>query len=352
MIMTIREFCRLILGDGNCDLIEETKLDEKLLIEKKYLERLSKYIWDVSDKKWKRTCIKDIIKKPNMDNGKVYELLVYEWLKENGFKIEEQVLIQEEDCLKKKNYDADGFFDDIIFDVKKFGIGYPLLKIFNRKLQEEIPDYYIIVSGDLDLPSRIIEKEYLSRILDWKKKILQSKSLGGSHMIYDSKNRIRIRAISKRMKTFSCVSEIDNSKWAQENEKYFFYHGSQFCTKKPYMIICPFLPEDFPFFETDREKMASSFRFLCRRMFMNLLKNDEELGRYDGGSKQHISLATASKNLSGVMFLDISEVWTYENCRCWIYINPNANNKIPEYVINNRFRTLGAYIDDFKYDNY
>ena len=34
MIMTIREFCRLILGDGNCDLIEETKLDEKLLIEK------------------------------------------------------------------------------------------------------------------------------------------------------------------------------------------------------------------------------------------------------------------------------------------------------------------------------
>ena len=118
------------------------------------------------------------------------------------------------------------------------------------------------------------------------------------------------------------------------------------------MIICPFLPEDFPFFETDREKMASSFRFLCRRMFMNLLKNDEELGRYDGGSKQHISLATASKNLSGVMFLDISEVWTYENCRCWIYINPNANNKIPEYVINNRFRTLGAYIDDFKYDNY
>lgn len=65
-----------------------------------------------------------------------------------------------------------------------------------------------------------------------------------------------------------------------------------------------------------------------------------------------ICAAERLSNLSAVVFLDISEEWEYSNCRYWVYKNPNADNPIPNYIVNRNFRLLGAYIDDFEHDNY
>lgn len=352
---SISEFCEMVFDSQ--DKIEKYNNQSEILINEKYLSRIAEYLRDIENEAEREKQFKDIISKPNMDNGKVYEFLVYAWLKKNHFRFEEQVFIKADYCLKKNDYFADGCFDGIIFDVKKFGIGFPLYDSFKRKLQAEIPDYYITVGGTKNLDTKTIEKEFLSKISYWKEKLLSEKSkLYCDYMVREPKYGIEIRAHNKNNSDgiVSSISEIDITQWAEENELYFFRHASQFCINKPYMIICPFVPDDFHFGSRDNTTVYYSFRYLCRRMFMNLTKKKEQLLRAtcDGHAKDHITLDVAARKLSAVIFLDISEEWEYTNCRCWVYKNPNADYPIPNYIMNTKFRLLGAYIDDFQHDNY
>lgn len=356
--MTVSEFCKIVFQNHE-DIVKKYKLNQsRLLIEEKYLVRISEYLKTIKNKSECEKYFKDIISKPNMDNGKIYELLVYAWLKTNFYSFEKQVLIPTDECLKKHDYYADGKFEGIVFDVKKFGICFPLYDNFRNKLQKEIPDYFITVGGNKNLDTKIIERELISKVPDWANRLLseESKMLGKDYMISDSTYGIEIRAHSRKNSggIFTCISETNITQWAEENELYFFRHASQFCCTKPYMIICPFLPQDFPFGNGDITSTYYAFRFLCRRMFMNVIKKKDILlqAACDGHAKDHITLQDAARKLSAVIFLDISEEWDYSNCRCWIYINPNADFPIPNYIINSKFNLLGACIDDFKYDNY
>ena len=61
-----------------------------------------------------------------IENGKVYEALVYAWLERNEIPYMPQHYVAREDCFKTsfQGYDADGILKEsnIVFDVKQFGL--------------------------------------------------------------------------------------------------------------------------------------------------------------------------------------------------------------------------------------
>lgn len=352
--MTASEFYRAVFP--NCDVCEDIKKnDYELNIGQKYIERISEYVSSIDDPQKRIHYFKDIIAKPNMENGKLFELLVYAWLKKKYIDFQEQILIKSYDCLKKNDYYADGIFSEIVFDIKKFGIGYPLYGRFRERLQRETDCYCITVGGQKNLSAKMIETELMSKIPYWKERLFSKESKSGNdYIVNDADIGIEIRAhyVKRSGGMFTSISEINITKWAKENELYFFRHASQFCINKPYMIICPFLPHDLPLL-SDGENVYYAFRYLCRRMFMNLTKKDTMFLRHiDGHAKNQITIQMAAKKLSAMMFLDISEEWDYQNCRCWIYKNPNADFPIPNYIMHSAFKLLGVYSVDFEYDNY
>lgn len=101
-MMTISEFYKMVFNNQEDTNNEYETKQDKMLIEEKYLHRIAEYLKGIKNVEERKKHFVDIAKKANMDNGKVYEFLVYAWLREVCFKIEEQVYIKQEDCLKKK----------------------------------------------------------------------------------------------------------------------------------------------------------------------------------------------------------------------------------------------------------
>lgn len=64
-----------------------------------------------------------------------------------------------------------------------------------------------------------------------------------------------------------------------------------------------------------------------------------------------VSLGDASKYLSGIMFLNVDKSVLEEELSAFLYMNPNAINKVPKHRLD-IFRRKGVIIDDFEHDNY
>lgn len=354
--MDVCEFSKLLFGEVK-DGVSENQLREEIRVEEKHLLRIRDYL-ATRDVKEKEKYFHEIINNPNRENGKIYELLVYSWLAESSKQFKTQIRIDSEKCLKENSYEADGELENIVvFEIKKFGIGLGLYSRFQEKLQEICHGYLITVGGEKNLSSKVIEKDLIGKVTEWKDKLFEPENCIHTDYIYwEPHYCLEIRAheiTEEHFQIATSISEIDNTKWAQENELYFFRHGSQFCSDRPYIIICPFFPTDALVFSGEDMSLYFMFRLLCRRMFMRVCKETQrKLKEIDGKAKADVSLATASRKLSAVVFLDISEKWDYHNCRCWVYTNPNADFPAPRYIMSTFFCYAGARIDEFYYDNY
>ena len=342
--------------------IKNLDFDKNIAIEDNYLKRITAYLQTKEDLKERKTCFKDIVSTPNMDNGKVYEFLAYAFLQDTFTWFKEQVDIESDECLKKNPYKADGkISNSVVFDIKKFGIEFPLYDQFRKMLQDEIDkkysDYHISLTHFGNIDTKVIEKELIGNVKKIVTELMLKKNkIHGDYIHTLNGYNIKIRAHDKQScsRAICNISENDITQWAKENELYFFSHASQFCCNQPYMLICPFIPKDlhFPNGEGDFETYFA-FRLLCRRMFMNLTKQENRfLTEFDGKAKNNITLATAAKKLSAVMFIDISyEEWDYINSKCWVYLNPNADFPIPKHIMT-FFNNIHAHVDSFYYDNY
>lgn len=293
------------------------------------------------------------------DKGKFYETLVYGWLFENAISFIPQPRIEADDCFKKNShYFADGCLSKeapVIFDVKAFGLGAVHLNVVKHRLQEKFPDYIITTEGSLDFSTAEIEKHLLQRIPDIAKAIEQQIEKGSCNYTPPGlDNRIEIRFIPAKYRIGTAVSELDVTAWAQNNRFYFLNHGSQFCVNMPYLIFCPFDSSLGMSLSTkDDERIYWQLRFLCRRIFIELTHMyDRKLVEFDGKAKDGISVAAAARKLSAISFLDVTDKWDYNNCRMWVFTNPNADHPIYKYQLNSWFKNYGAHIDGFEYDNY
>lgn len=302
-----------------------------------------------------RELFKDIEKNPTPTNGKVYEALVYSWLYEKYISFTPQTNINAEMCLKKHSYYADGRIDNVIFDVKQFGIAIPHIRTLRDKVQEKMPDYIISIGGTQNISSKDIEQKALAHIDNIVEKLKSDETKTHTTHIYRLKDLdMEIRAIPKSERIAISISEFNAYEWAEKNETYFLRHGSQFCTLDPYIIFCPFdQRSEFSFSNEDVSKVQLLLRPLCRRMFIHLNHIENRmLHEYDGKAKTTISVASASRKISAIVFLDVTKQYDYNNCRAWVFVNPNADNKLYEHQINSWFRFAGAMIEDFRYDNY
>jgi hypothetical protein len=292
--------------------------------------------------------------------GNVFEAMGYAWLRQQGISFTPQVQISQDDCLKRESYFADGVFNGavgerIYFDIKSFGIGFPLLDTLQEKMQKDkrCENYRLLISGSMNISTPEFSKNYLERIDDLLDCLFSKPGPEESFAYRD--DTIEIIAYSLQGYDIRGSSRSFHSyEWAQRNEFYFMYHGSQFCTTSPYIIICPFDKEHaFAFSSGDASEVDRSLRPLCRRMFIRLNQLTEcKLTDYDPKAKSEISVSAASRKVSAILFIDVTKKYNYNNMRAWVYINPNADNKLHPYQICNFFRYNGVYVDDFEHDDY
>lgn len=144
--MTALEFYRAVFP--SCDVCEDIKEnDYELNIEQKYLERISEYLASIDDPQKRMPYFKDIIAKPNTENGKLFELLVYAWLKKKYFSFQEQILIKSDDCLKKNDYYADGTFSGIVFDIKNSELDIHYMTALGRGSKRKLMITILLLEG-------------------------------------------------------------------------------------------------------------------------------------------------------------------------------------------------------------
>ena len=314
---------------------------------------LLQYFGDYS--KEKKKLLSEIASSKNGNEGKLYEALVYAWMSEYHIPYSTQTHINACDCLKQHDYDADGEIEGCIFDVKIFGITLPNIDRLKAKLNklcsEKHPDYHITVCGNLDISNDILNK-FLSSMPDILSDLFAESNKTHTDYIYKLQEYgLEFRANNTlKTRTFTAVSEFDPYKWAMENQFYFFHDASQFCVNKPYIIICPYdkkLAKYLSFGNT--ESLSTSFRSLCRRMFMGM-PDDKYISEYDMHSVPMVSLNQASKCISAVIFQDIS--MSPETNHTWIFANPNASKKFPKYLLNYYLNRSFPMYEDFTYDRY
>lgn len=304
--------------------------------------------------------LNDIFNQPNNENGKVYEALVYSWLSEHYISFEPQIRVEQDECFKAKSgYDADGKIieNSIIFDVKQFGLTLPHIEGLRKKLQSKISsEYYLTISNGQNISVKDLQINFFEKADDVAKIIMSSENKNFTDYIYHDKLfGLEFRAwhhSTNRLVT--SISEFNLYEWAENNEFYFMYHSSQFCINKPYVLFCPFDKSLVPMFSNgDTEFTFTAFRALCRRIFVHLNRMENRMiNEFDGKAKWKISVSTASKKISAIVFMDVSKNYDYKNCRTFVFKNPNADYKIHEYQINSLFRNAGAFIEDFRFDNY
>ena len=323
-------------------------------------ELFIKWIKSDNKNKFAISLLNDFLKKPNNSNGKVYEALIYSWLNDTCIEYEPQCHVNSEDCFKKnsKGYYADGriFENNIIFDVKQFGFTISLYGILKNKIQNNSifpKNCMLTISGNksaqtIDTLKTSIEHsdELTQHILEPNNKIFQD------YLCTESKLEFRVWKLNPN-RIITSYSELDPYQWAENNEFYFMRHSSQFCLNSPYIIFCPFDQTLLPMFFSDKNFWHLAFRSLCRRIFIHLPKlSDRKIIEFDGKAKSGISVSVASKKISAIVFMDVSKKSEYNNSGIFVYVNPNSDNKIKNYMIHSLFRNAGAKIDDFKYDNY
>lgn len=313
------------------------------------------------DEKIVKKLIVDVLQKPNTENGKVYEALVYAWLEKHGIQYEPQPHVDQEYCFKvsSQGYEADGIIkeNNIIFDVKQFGLTLPHIEILRKKLQDKLPEeYYLTISGGRNISAKDLQTDFLEKVDDIAKCIMNKSNRNHTDFIFrENKYGLEFRAWNRKENSiFTSISEFDLYEWAENNEFYFMHHASQFCINSPYILFCPFDKQLAPLFSSEDDKFAFlSFRALCRRIFINLVKmENRKISDFDGKARNDVSVATAVKKISAIVFIDVSEDFDYQHCRTFVFQNPNADYKISRYQMDTLFRYAGATIDDFRYDNY
>lgn len=371
--MNLLEFIEYFENNYNIATKEDTKKiitdrNVRLNYSDYQVEKLKNYLCDIGGKNPNllQEKLNEIAEEARRNNsGKIYENLFYTWLYDKGISFKEQVNVPKNDCLKaKEGYSSDGrIAGDLYFDVKSFGMNEKLVVTLKQKLQKVYPNDLITIHGNKDIDISIYEKlirdvnsivENLKETSDQKKDSVKYEIEDGEIVIHryidfldeEKRKNTKCQSITE-------ISEMDFTRWAENNETYPLKHGAQFIKNHPFILVYPFKKYEFALHINDDKDAFWAFRFLARRLFLNSGKKQTDLlSDYDKNADENISVSDAVSHLSGILFWNIDAEWDYDNNQMWLYCNPNAVNKIPNYMIHSNFRNMGCCVDTFEYDNY
>ena len=342
------------------DIKFQEEKEAKIYLPDSYIKRIIdcfNYWTDHSQTDLAKKELNDFLANPSSQNGTVYEILAYQWFHKNCIHVEYQPEISKEDSLKSKGaYQADGKIDDeIVFDIKTFSFGQPQyvklqndfndmwkeertrlieeqkVKVDNDDSTEDIPDYYIMISGDSALSTQM-----MSDLLGKKRDIYTA--------LFSKENKIykdyiyRLEDCGLKIRAYYCkpgkvnihtsISEFNVDKWAMLNETQVLFHCSQFCRNKPYFLMYPYDRGKVRHLCFDDQSIFYAFRTLIRRSFLHLLHNERFINGYDGKADKDLRVCEAIHKLSGVFFLDVTEKYEDGKTNAFLFINPNADNPL------------------------
>lgn len=334
--------------------LEEKYKNKKIVLLPSQFGALCDFFSKFSD--YKENVLKDIFSSKSSNEGKLYEALIYAWLERQGIQFSPQEPVSAKECLNPHGYNADGIIDEsVIFDIKMFGITQPNINRLQKKLNQistmNHKDYFITISGSIDLSNSKMQG-LLSTVGElYHRLFLDENRHLTDYWFTIPETDLEIRAHYKKgQKIISTISELNPYKWAMENQYYFFHDASQFCTQKPFLIICPYDGKTAQQFTGSfKDSTMIAFRSLCRRMFLGM-PAETDVNIYDKKCPQIISIKAASQCISAVIFQDIS--MHSDNDDTWIFINPNARNKIPRYIADKFRYNTQSMLEDFAYDVY
>lgn len=139
-----------------------------------------------------------------------------------------------------------------------------------------------------------------------------------------------------------------------------FRYAKKFLLDKPFFLVMVNFPWYNQLHDNSFDMNPVFYRSLARRTFMEYRyskkKMDEMLKKYDGNSSfdGDLTVNEVSRKLSGIVFIDDLSI-KEDAYNCWVYINPNADNKSPRirsYIDELLRKAKDGIYDDFEYDNY
>ena len=79
---------------------------------------------------------------------------------------------------------------------------------------------------------------------------------------------------------------------------------------------------------------------------------DRKLIEFDGKADARISVAAAARKLSAVLFINVADAERRDHFSDYLFLNPNADNKLHEYMVDMVAYSNQVSVEDFEWDNY
>jgi hypothetical protein len=280
----------------------------------------------------------------NKFSGAFTELATYGWLARPSLPFDPQVELRHPEILNQNPTTLDGILSlyDTAFDIKAFGLAAYLANKLARRLL--VQGLKVDVSGPMDVDVKTVQTEALDKLSTIEAHL---RAGDNEYKIPSLHWTVAIRPnrpVNTRVRTWGPYKQ------AEELRFYPFKQAAQFTTKRPFMLIFPYLPRFNPFLREDKIGFTETFfRSLARRAFIQLSSDSQPLANYDD-RVSGVTLGEASQLLSGIMFIDL------DSERYHVFFNPRAKNPIQPGIVDFTMNThpitdLASY-DDFEHDNY
>lgn len=273
--------------------------------------------------------------------GTFSELAAYGLLLDTGIPFDVQIPMNGTDILNPNGSDLDGALrigNPVYFDVKAFGLHEHLAEQIKTKLLQVFPSHFVAISGSSD-----VGVADMSDLL----------GKGMSGLITDLKvnGRASRGMLDIRIEPQSAVHFVTNSgnpyELAKNNADYVFRFAKQFVRRKPFILVFVIHPwlgglRLSQNFASDTEIFMRSF---ARRTFMQF--------RSDRTKVFDVTRRTASRLLSGIMFID---AWQQSSARSpahALYLNPHAKHPVSQLTRDHLVASIpDINFDDFEHDAY
>ena len=230
------------------------------------------------------------------------------------------------------------------FDIKAFGFQEYVAEVFRSSLEALLPGMTVTIDGSMDVDVRDINSYAFPTIKT------QSASLrnGGSYTISQLNWTIQIK---KKQSVSISTQETNPYLLAKRNRYYPFKSARQFTRNEPFLLI-------FPYSSAFNRWMGQNFagsteitlRSLARRAFIQLSHDRTSARQFDGAVASSVTIADASKLLSGLLFIDLDK-----QASGWLFLNPRATHPLSRYQVEQIFDfdwPQSLAFDDFSYDDY
>ncbi|MDI6803295.1 MAG: hypothetical protein QME58_05540 [Bacteroidota bacterium] len=253
----------------------------------------------------------------------------------------------------------DGWFSeyDVYFDVKslKDNVREMLLGICNeirKQLKRDdiaiIPDYPLTLSyRNIQDKRDLLLKEFETKIDQVKKTpFIQSQVI----------NNLKYRIVWG--KGIAVTMQVHNMhQLAEQYHRIVFLHAKKFVKGRPFFLVFVVFPWFNGIITDFLDSNKKFYRAFARRVFCQYISTKTLFKELCPNFSGNQTIFDLTKKLSGLIFLEDKCIEERENesenVSSFIYLNPNADNKITASVFAEYIRRLTrSDFDDFIYDNY